>query len=333
MLFYRTAVMLDLSFEPIGYKLYNGDVNFGWIKSTDPKDIHAEKFGVYHNEELTTSITEYEYTDVKFIPSATPDSDSYFYGWTDGLINDAPALVTVYDNKTYYGRFIPQNTHIVTVQANDPTYGKVSIFEKIFNDTERIAGEYLKILPCAEPNPGYEFTGWEPELVPEEMQTIKVTEDIVYKAIFKPVCDFEYGRLIFRNICNGEGKTDDNLLWTITSDAAESNFNATKGIHYGSINENVTNITLMQNIKYGLYKDNIVNITVNASTSTGVVAELFATVGGVQFGNKQTINSKPQNYTFIGKGQGQIVVTIQKPTGKGVCGLYCKSIIVKHGTF
>jgi hypothetical protein len=40
--------------------------------------------------------------------------------------------------------------------------------------------------------------------------------------------------LTFSAKCNGSGTADDNVSWTVTSDGTESDFDSTKGIHYGT---------------------------------------------------------------------------------------------------
>jgi hypothetical protein len=42
----------------------------------------------------------------------------------------------------------------------------------------------------------------------------------------------ETSTLTFTAKCNGSGTADDDAVWTVTSDASESNFDNTKGIHY-----------------------------------------------------------------------------------------------------
>lgn len=53
--------------------------------------------------------------------------------------------------------------------------------------------------------------------------------------------------LTFTAACNGSGTADDGVAWTVTSDGTESNFDSTKGIHYGTSSGQVTNIVLTTN--------------------------------------------------------------------------------------
>ena len=50
--------------------------------------------------------------------------------------------------------------------------------------------------------------------------------------------------LTFTAACNGSGTADDGVTWTVTSDAAESNYDTTKGIHYGTSSKAISYLTL-----------------------------------------------------------------------------------------
>lgn len=136
--------------------------------------------------------------------------------------------------------------------------------------------------------------------------------------------DEKTSTLTFEAACNGSGTANDGVTWTVTSDGSESNFDTTKGIHYG------TNKGAVQFIKLSTQDiiGTISKIVVNASTASGVSATVDVTVGGNAFGgDPQTLKTDAANYTFEGSASGGIVVTVTKPEKAGKA-LYVKSIEV-----
>lgn len=134
--------------------------------------------------------------------------------------------------------------------------------------------------------------------------------------------------LTFTAACNGSGTADDGVAWTVTSDGTESNFDSTKGIHYGTSSGQVTNIVLTTNGIEGT----ITKVIVNASTASGVTATVGVTVGGNAFGgDAQALTSSATDYTFEGSASGEIVVTVTKPA-KAAKALYVKSITVTYSS-
>lgn len=132
--------------------------------------------------------------------------------------------------------------------------------------------------------------------------------------------------LTFTAKCNGSGTADDNVSWTVTSDGSESNFDETKGIHYGTNSAQVTYIKLSTSDITGT----ITQVVVNASTASGVSATASVTVGGNAFGgNAQSLSTTASDYTFTGSAQGEIVVTVTKPS-KATKAIYVKSVIVTY---
>lgn len=88
------------------------------------------------------------------------------------------------------------------------------------------------------------------------------------------------------------------MAWTVTSDGTESNFDGTKGIHYGTNNKAVTYIQLSTSDITGT----ITQVVVNASTASGVSATVGVTVDGSAFGgDPQSLTSSAANYTFTGR--------------------------------
>ena len=85
--------------------------------------------------------------------------------------------------------------------------------------------------------------------------------------------------LTFTAACGGSGTANDGAEYTVTSDAAESVYDATKGIHYGTSKVAVSYLTLTTDDIDGT----ITQIVVNASGASGTSAKLNVTVGGGSF--------------------------------------------------
>lgn len=132
--------------------------------------------------------------------------------------------------------------------------------------------------------------------------------------------------LTFTAACGGSGTADDNVSWTVTSDGVESSFDNTKGIHYGTSKGEVGYIQLSTSGISGT----ITKVVVNASTASGVAADVSVTVGGAAFGGAaQSLSSVAADYTFNGSASGEIVVNVSKPS-KATKALYVKSIAVTY---
>lgn len=132
--------------------------------------------------------------------------------------------------------------------------------------------------------------------------------------------------LTFTAKCNGSGTADDGVAWTVTSDGTESNFDSTKGIHYGTNNAAVQYIKL----KTSDISGTISKVVVNASAASGVSATASVTVGGSAFGgDAQSLTTSAANYTFNGSASGEIIVTITKPSS-ATKAIYVKSVTVTY---
>ena len=135
--------------------------------------------------------------------------------------------------------------------------------------------------------------------------------------------------LTFTSSCGGSGTADDGKTWTITSDAAESNYDSTKGVHYGTGKLAVEYIQLTSN---SFTNGTITQIKVNASGASGVSGSVSVTVGGNSFGEVQSFNSTASEKTFTGTASaGAIVVRIYKASA-AVNAIYCKSVKVTYTT-
>lgn len=136
----------------------------------------------------------------------------------------------------------------------------------------------------------------------------------------------ETSTLTFTKACGGSGTADDGVLWTVTSDADESNFDNTKGIHYGTSSKAVSYLQLNTSGVNGT----ITNIVVNASGASNTSAKLNVTVGGNAFGSEQSLTPTAADYTFTGNASGAIVVRLSQESSKKA--LYVKSIEVTYST-
>lgn len=141
--------------------------------------------------------------------------------------------------------------------------------------------------------------------------------------------DTSTSTLMFEGKCNGSGTADDGVVaWTVTSDGSESNFDNSKGIHYGTSSGKVQYIKLSTSDIQGT----ITQVIVNASTASGVTATVGVTVGGETFGEEaKTLSATATNYGFNGSAEGEIVVTVTKPESAAKA-LYVKSVAVTYTT-
>ena len=138
----------------------------------------------------------------------------------------------------------------------------------------------------------------------------------------------ETSTLTFEAKCNGSGTADDGVAWTVASDGEESNFDSAKGIHYGTSSKKVQYITLSTAEISGT----ITKVVVNASTASGVTATVGVTVGGATFGgDAQSLTASAANYTFEDSAEGEIIVTVTKPSNAAKA-LYVKSVAVTYTT-
>ncbi|MBR2238413.1 MAG: Ig-like domain-containing protein [Prevotella sp.] len=131
--------------------------------------------------------------------------------------------------------------------------------------------------------------------------------------------------LTFTAKCGGTGTADDGVVWTVTSDGAESTYGEKSGIHYGTDNAEVQYVELSTSGISGT----ISKVVVAASGAKDVVATLSVTVGGEAFGGSFTITNSSTPYTFTGSASGDIVVRLEKPV-KAKKALYVKSVAVTY---
>ena len=171
---------------------------------------------------------------------------------------------------------------------------------------------------------GVEFGG-----VSSSTTTVTVTQTI--NAVYAPIPgEEETSTLTFTAACGGSGTADDGKSWVVTSDGTESNFDTTKGIHYGTSSAAVQYINLTSS---DFTSGKITKVVVNASTASGVSATVAVNVGGNAFGGAaQSISSSAANYTFEGEVDAdEIEVIVTKPSS-ATKAIYCKSIAVTYST-
>ena len=133
----------------------------------------------------------------------------------------------------------------------------------------------------------------------------------------------ETATLTFTKACNGKGIDNKKGEWTITSDATESQFDTSKGIHYGTSKTTVSYIKATSSS----YSDkNITKIVVNSSAADSGSPKISCTVGGKAFGETHNLTTTNAVYSFSGEATGEIVVNISKNKTKKA--LYLLSIAV-----
>lgn len=142
----------------------------------------------------------------------------------------------------------------------------------------------------------------------------------------------ETATLTFSAKCDGKETDTQGYNWTITSDGTESTFDQTKGIHYGTSSAKVKYIRLSTSDIPGT----ITEVKVNASTASGVTANLTVKVGSSDFttGNSvtsQQLSTSATEYTFSGSASGEIIVEISK-SSSATKAIYCKSVVVTYET-
>lgn len=133
----------------------------------------------------------------------------------------------------------------------------------------------------------------------------------------------ETATLTFTKKCNGKGTDNKKGEWTITSDATESSFDNSRGIHYGTKSDAVSYIKATSSS----YSDKkITKIVVNSSAANSGSPKISCTVGGKAFGETQNLTTANAPYSFSGEATGEIVVNISK--NKSTKALYLLSVAV-----
>ena len=135
--------------------------------------------------------------------------------------------------------------------------------------------------------------------------------------------------LTFIAACGGSGTADDGVEWTVDSDADESNFSSTNGIHYGTNGkEGVVGYIQLSTSDFTVGK--ITKIVVEASGNN--TPTLSVTVGGEAFGNNQTVTTTNTAYTFTDVAEADDVVVRLAKESPAKKALYIKSVVVTYET-
>ncbi|MBO4362603.1 MAG: hypothetical protein J5823_07495 [Paludibacteraceae bacterium] len=132
--------------------------------------------------------------------------------------------------------------------------------------------------------------------------------------------------LTFSGRCNGSSTANDGVVWTITSDAAESDFSSSNGIHFGTSSIDVSYITIQTNNISGT----ITQVKVNASGSSGAVVSVKVGATKFLYGTlpQASIMATALDFNFTGSASGMITVGISQAKAKKA--LYCKSVEVTY---
>ena len=132
--------------------------------------------------------------------------------------------------------------------------------------------------------------------------------------------------LNFTAACGGSGTADDGAEWTVTSDAEESQFDSTCGVHYGTNSKSVTYVQLSTSDISGTVTQVVVN-----TRDAQAIATVSVTVGGTAFtcSGSATATNSSADYTFTGSGTGEIVVRVDRGSAKTKA-IYVKSVVVSY---
>ena len=136
--------------------------------------------------------------------------------------------------------------------------------------------------------------------------------------------------LVYHEVADGFATADDEVKWTITSDAKEilNDYDSIRGIHYGSSSEEIRHLTFETS---GIPNTYLINkIVVNASTAKGSIADIAIKVGNNNaIYQEREISDTSADYSFDINQYGAITVKLRHPQ-KTKKALYLKSIKVYY---
>ena len=283
-------------------------------KTVTPTSVTSPNMSTTGNKSVTVTYTEDEVTETADY-SITVNSNPSI-SWTAPTIN-------VYSGSSLSGTDV--NSWAVTY--NDGAgHQTVLTYSQL---TVKLGGTTISIPHTwTADDDGKTLTATYSSLTTSESSAVQVTQTINSVMMEAPASDTT-SDLTFTAACGGSGTADDGKAWTVTSDAAESNFDSTKGIHYGTGKLAVEYIQLVSD---SFTSGTITEVVVNASGASGVTGSISVTVGGNAFGEVQSFNDSADNKTFTGSASaGQIVVRIYKAAA-AVKAIYCKSVVVTYST-
>lgn len=132
--------------------------------------------------------------------------------------------------------------------------------------------------------------------------------------------------LTFTAACGGSGTADDGATWAVTSDAAESTYDSTSGVHYGTNSKQVSYVQLTTSDISGTITEVVVNARDAQASAT-----ISVTVGGTAFtcSGSSTATNTSADYTFTGSASGAIVVKVDRGS-KQTKAIYVKSVAVTY---
>ena len=283
-------------------------------KTVTPTSVTSPNMSTTGNKSVTVTYTEDEVTETADY-SITVNSNPSI-SWTAPTIN-------VYSGSSLSGTDV--NSWAVTY--NDGAgHQTVLTYSQL---TVKLGGTTISIPHTwTADDDGKTLTATYSSLTTSESSAVQVTQTINSVMMEAPASS-STSSLTFTAACGGSGTADDGKAWTVTSDAAESNYDATKGIHYGTGKLAVEYIQLVSD---SFTSGTITEVVVNASGASGVTGSISVTVGGNAFGEVQSFNDSADNKTFTGSASaGQIVVRIYKAAA-AVKAIYCKSVVVTYST-
>ena len=279
-----------------------------------PTSVSSPNMSTTGNKTVTVSYTENEVTQTAQYSITVNANPSI--SWT------APAI-NVYSGAILSG----ENVNSWAVTYNDGAgHQTVLTYNQL---TVKLGGATISIPHTWDASDdGKTLTATYSDLTTSASTAVKVTQTLTAINMETPGSN-ETSALTFSAACGGSGTADDSKAWTVTSDAAESTYDSTKGIHYGTSGLAVEYIQLVSD---SFTSGTITQVVVNASGASGVTGSVSVTVGGNAFGDVQSFNSTASNKTFTGTASaGQIVVRIYKAAA-ATKAIYCKSVVVTYST-
>lgn len=281
-------------------------------KTVTPTSVSSPNMSTTGNKTVTVTYTEDEVTETETYSITVNANPSI--SWTAPTIN-------VYSGSTLSG----SDVNAWAVTYNDGTGQQtVLTYSQL---TVKLGGTTISIPHTwSASDDGKTLTATYNSLTTSESSAVQITQSV--NTITKTSEPSEVtSNLTFTAACGGSGTADNGETWTVTSDATESAYDSTKGIHYGTGSAAVEYIQLVSD---SFTTGTITQVVVNASGASGVTGSVSVTVGGNAFGEVQSFNSTASDKTFTGSASaGQIVVRIYKASA-AVKAIYCKSVVVTN---
>lgn len=130
--------------------------------------------------------------------------------------------------------------------------------------------------------------------------------------------------LTFTSACGGSGtSSDDGAVWAVTSDAAESTYDGTSGIHYGTGKAAVSYLQ----VKTSDISGTVTKIEANVRSKNG---KLSITVGNTAVASNVSLTNTPTTYTYDNLSATAGDVTLRIDQTSATQAIYIKSIKVTY---